>query len=120
MKSRVAAFAVPAVGVLAGASSTAVAWQAPRWQSWAEGVSVAAVVLAGLVWLFLDARERDHRLTLALVLGAIVVPVLALPYYFNQTRERQARAGANARLLLTAVGTIAGYWLGSAMASGRP
>lgn len=118
MNSRGVACSVPVVGMLAGALGTAAGRHLPSLQTLAEALAVAMVLLSVLAWLVVDAGERDQRLTPVLVLGVLLAPALALPYYFNQTRERQARAAANALALVLAVTTLAGYWLGGGMAAG--
>jgi hypothetical protein len=120
MQSKAAAVAVPVVACAAGALSTLAVRHEPVLQPFAQGLSVIVLGLAGLVWLWLDAKEQKQSLPLALALGAIIAPVVAIPYYFNQTRERGVRATANVLFMLTAISAIAGYWLGCAIASGAP
>ena len=86
-------------------------------QPLAQGLSVVVLSLAGLVWLWLDAKEQNWSLRVGLALGVIIAPVVAIPYYFNQTRERSMRTSANVLFILTALAAIAGYWLGSTIAS---
>ena len=77
-------------------------------------VSLGAVSCA---WLWLDARERKHTLRPSYFVGLLLAPVVAVPFYFNQSRERAERVKANLWFVVVAISTVMAFLLGAALVS---
>ena len=114
-RSHVLALAVPLFalfgGVMVGLASSTTA----------SGGRLAQALLLGLLaavsclWLWTDAREQQYHLRTSHFLGFLLAPPVAVPLYFNQTRDRAQRLKANAWFVAITLSTFALLWLGAAI-----
>jgi hypothetical protein len=116
-KCRLLAAALPIAAFACGIFSAASARE-PAVEALVQGLPLLILLAAGPLWVWCDAVARGFKLGAMLALAVLIAPLVAIPYYFNQTREHNHRAAANLLLLLVAGLMLAGYWWGSMVGSG--
>jgi hypothetical protein len=117
--SRLAATAVPVLALLGGLSLGLAAPATESGRNLAQAVLLSVLAAASCVWLWADAQERRYELRASYFIGLILAPVVAVPFYFNQTRARSERFIANTWFVIITLSTFASLWLGATIAGHR-